>query len=109
MAAARCLLQHPRHAMTGAPAAAQQPASARLCPQPCAMPRLQVPKRPNIWVDTDSDSEGEPDLEMTVPTNKVKLIIGPGGAKVQEIQKRSKARVQVKKSDEEMSRWGGGM
>ena len=49
-------------------------------------------------------------MSFQVPANKVKLIIGPGGTKIGEIQKKSKARVQVKKSDEELNRaWGQGI
>ncbi|GMH34048.1 hypothetical protein BSKO_01882 [Bryopsis sp. KO-2023] len=52
----------------------------------------------------DSDSEEEADWEIEVPMNKVKLIIGPNGTKIQEIQKKSKCRIQVKKDDAEMNR-----
>lgn len=41
---------------------------------------------------------------MDVPTSRVKLIIGPGGTRIQEIQKRSKCRVQVQKKDAELNR-----
>jgi len=52
--------------------------------------------------DMDSDSEGEPepDATITLPTKKVKLIIGKGGETIGMIQKKSKARLQVKKTDD---------
>lgn len=34
---------------------------------------------------------------LQVPANKVKYVVGPGGAKIQEIQKKSKCRIQVQK------------
>lgn len=42
------------------------------------------------------EEEEKPDLEIQIPANKVKLMIGPGGTKIGEIQKKSKARVQVR-------------
>lgn len=52
------------------------------------------PKRPAIL--EDSDSEEEADLELQIPTNKVKLVIGANGTKIQEIQKKSKCRIQAR-------------
>ena len=50
------------------------------------------------------------DLEIRIPTNKVKLVVGPGGTKIGEIQKKSKARVQVKKEESELSKgFGAGL
>lgn len=46
-------------------------------------------------LEADEEEEPTPDLEIQVPTSRVKLIIGPGGTKIQEIQKKSKCRVQV--------------
>ncbi len=43
----------------------------------------------------DEDPDANPDLEIQIPANKVKLMIGPGGEKIKEIQKKSKCRVQV--------------
>lgn len=45
------------------------------------------PKLPAV-LDEDSDEE-VPDVEIQVPTSRVKLIVGPGGAKIKEIQKKS--------------------
>jgi len=42
-----------------------------------------------------------------VPTNKVKLVVGPGGTRISEIQKKSKCRVQIQKNAEELSRGFG--
>lgn len=39
------------------------------------------------------EEEQKPDAVLTVPGNKVKLVVGPGGDKVREIQKRSKVRI----------------
>eukprot|EP00210_Caulerpa_lentillifera_P003093 g2955.t1 len=58
-------------------------------------------KKPKVL---DSDSEDDANLEMDVPTSRVKLIIGPGGTRIQEIQKRSKCRVQVQKKEAELNR-----
>jgi KH domain len=46
-----------------------------------------------------SESEEKADLEIKVPTNKVKLIVGAGGEKIKEIQRKSKCRLQIKKED----------
>lgn len=43
----------------------------------------------------DSDSEEEADVEIQVPENKIKLMVGAGGEKIKWIQRKSKARVQV--------------
>jgi hypothetical protein len=51
--------------------------------------------KPPKVVEEDSDSEEEPDLEISIPDHKVKLVIGAGGTKIQEIQKKSKCRIQV--------------
>jgi len=50
--------------------------------------------------DDDSDKEPEPDAVVTIPTNKVKLLVGKGGETIGFIQKKSKARLQVKKEDD---------
>eukprot|EP00803_Ostreobium_quekettii_P008602 evm.model.scf_931.6 EVM.evm.TU.scf_931.6 scf_931:45254-50483(-) len=52
----------------------------------------------------DSDSEEEADLEIQVPVHKVKLVIGPNGQKIQEIQRKSRCRLQVKKDAAELNR-----
>lgn len=43
----------------------------------------------------DSDEEEKPDVEIQIPTNKVKLMVGPGGEKIKHIQRKSKCRIQV--------------
>ncbi|GLC39744.1 hypothetical protein PLESTB_001958100 [Pleodorina starrii] len=55
----------------------------------------------------DDDPDANPDLEIQIPANKVKLMIGPGGEKIKEIQKKSKCRVQVKKDEKELNRGFG--
>lgn len=39
-----------------------------------------------------------------MPQNKVKLVVGAGGSKIYEIQKKSKTRLQIQKDQEELSR-----
>jgi hypothetical protein len=36
-------------------------------------------------------------FRLQIPRNRVKYVVGPGGVKIQEIQRRSKARIQVLK------------
>lgn len=36
---------------------------------------------------------------MQIPAKKVKLLIGPGGTKIQEIQKATKCRIQIAKDE----------
>ena len=43
----------------------------------------------------DSDSEEEPDLELQLPANKVKYMVGQGGDKIKYIQRKTKCRIQV--------------
>jgi hypothetical protein len=40
--------------------------------------------------EEDSEEEEAPDLEIQIPTSKVKRVVGPGGAIIKEIQKKSK-------------------
>ena len=47
----------------------------------------------------EEEEEPPADLEIRIPTSKVKLVIGPGGSKVKEIQDRTKCRVQIKKDE----------
>ena len=47
-------------------------------------------------------------LQVLVPANKVKRVIGPGGETIKLISKKSKCRVQVTKSDAELARGFGG-
>lgn len=59
-------------------------------PPASAPPDPSAPPPPCAKVLDDSDEEEVPDLEIQVPTNKVKRIVGPGGATIKEIQKKSK-------------------
>eukprot|EP00879_Flechtneria_rotunda_P013246 GHRR01013831.1.p1 GENE.GHRR01013831.1~~GHRR01013831.1.p1 ORF type:complete len:392 (+),score=150.40 GHRR01013831.1:52-1176(+) len=54
-------------------------------------------------LEEDSDEE-TPDLEIQIPTSRVKLLVGPGGATIKDIQKKSKARIQIRKEEEELNR-----
>lgn len=62
---------------------------------------------PSLKALVESDSEEEPDLEIKIPSNKVKLVIGAGGEKIKEIQKKSKARIQVKKDEKDLAKGFG--
>ncbi|KAG2430428.1 hypothetical protein HXX76_009953 [Chlamydomonas incerta] len=68
-----------------------------------ALPSLKLLEE----LSDDDDPDANPDLEIQIPANKVKLVIGPGGEKIKEIQKKSKARVQVKKDDKELNKGFG--
>ncbi|KAL6763942.1 DnaJ-domain-containing protein [Haematococcus lacustris] len=58
---------------------------------------------------SDSEEEPEPDAKIEIPFNKMKYVVGPGGVKIQEIQRKSKARVQIIKEEAEMTKaWGSG-
>jgi predicted PilT family ATPase len=46
-------------------------------------------------LEDEEDEEAEPDLEIQVPKHKVKLIIGPGGENIKQIQRRTRTRIQV--------------
>jgi len=57
----------------------------------------------------ESGSEGEdgeerPTAVVEVPTGKVKLIVGAGGENIKHIQRKSKARLQILKDEETLSR-----
>lgn len=54
-------------------------------------------------------AEDEPDLVIQIPKSKVKLVVGPNGTTIGTIQRKSKARVQIKRDEEELNRaWGSG-
>lgn len=57
-----------------------------------------------LALEESSDEEPEPDLEIKIPTNRVKLLVGPGGETIKNIQRKSKARIQIKKEEEELNR-----
>eukprot|EP00798_Chlamydomonas_sp_ICE-L_P024302 gene24301-9905_t len=52
--------------------------------------QLKIPK-----ILIESDSEDEPDVIIQIPTNKVILMVGAGGLKIGEIQKKSKVKLMV--------------
>jgi uncharacterized spore protein YtfJ len=55
----------------------------------------------------DEDEEEKPDEVLEIPANKLKLVIGPGGEKIKEIERKSKCRIQHAKDSTEMSRGFG--
>ncbi|KAH7615996.1 hypothetical protein Ndes2526B_g09309 [Nannochloris sp. 'desiccata'] len=55
----------------------------------------------------DEDEEERPDEIIEIPANKLKLVIGPGGDKIKEIERRSKCRIQHTKDSVEMNRGFG--
>eukprot|EP01025_Chloroclados_australasicus_P047843 TRINITY_DN5398_c1_g4_i1.p1 TRINITY_DN5398_c1_g4~~TRINITY_DN5398_c1_g4_i1.p1 ORF type:complete len:376 (-),score=65.46 TRINITY_DN5398_c1_g4_i1:557-1624(-) len=58
----------------------------------------------------EDDSEEEADMEIQVPMNKVKLLVGPNGTKIQEIQKKARCRIQIKKTEADLNKaFGSGM
>lgn len=62
----------------------------------------KLPKEPAVAGDSDSEEE-TPDEEFEIPAHKVKLMIGAGGEKIKLIQRRTKARIQVKKDAKELT------
>ena len=57
--------------------------------------KAAVPKLDELLAP-DSDSEEEPDLELQLPANKVKYMVGQGGDKIKYIQRKTKCRIQVR-------------
>ncbi len=55
-------------------------------------------KLPKLTDILESDDEPEPDVVLEVPLKKVKLVVGPGGEKIKVIERKSKARLQVRAS-----------
>lgn len=55
----------------------------------------------------DEDDEEKPDEILEIPANKLKLVIGPGGEKIKEIERKSKCRIQHTKDSTEMNRGFG--
>ena len=80
--------------------AAELAEAARLgiAPKPLADASLA-----ELLADDDGDEE-QPTEVIVVPTNKVKLIVGAGGDTIKHIQKKSKARLQVLKKEEALTR-----
>lgn len=83
-------------------AARKQEERARIQEALAAGKEVKPPK-----IAQDSDSEDEADLEMKIPTHKVKYVVGPSGTKIQEIEKKSKAKIQIKKDEAELLRGFG--
>lgn len=76
------------------------PFGRRLFRDTCPLLPLQDGKKPAIpkldeLLAPDSDSEEEPDLELQLPANKVKYMVGQGGDKIKYIQRKTKCRIQV--------------
>lgn len=57
--------------------------------------KAAVPKLDELLAP-DSDSEEEPDVELQLPANKVKYMVGQGGDKIKYIQRKTKCRIQVR-------------
>jgi hypothetical protein len=60
------------------------------------------------WLELERAEEAEeasvrPDEVIEIPTKKVRLLIGAGGATVKELMRKSKAMIQVLKSDEALN------
>ena len=54
-----------------------------------------------------SDGEETPDAMVDVPSNKVRLVMGPGGERIRDLQRRTKCRVQLAKTEAELAKgWG---
>jgi hypothetical protein len=65
----------------------------------------KVPKAlQDLIADEDED---KPDDLIEIPANKFKLVIGPGGEKIKEIERKSKCRIQHAKDAAEMNRGFG--
>jgi polyribonucleotide nucleotidyltransferase len=62
--------------------------------------QLEAGKVPKVDKDVVSDEEPEetPALEFEVPRHKVKLIIGAGGERIKQIQRKTRTRIQVRTS-----------
>ena len=53
-------------------------------------------KLPKLTEILESDDEPEPDVVLEVPVKKVKMVVGPGGERIKLIERKSKARLQVR-------------
>lgn len=54
------------------------------------------------WLEEDEPDVEEPDAVIKVPSNKVKRLVGAGGAKIKEIEARAKCRLQIMKTEDEL-------
>eukprot|EP00873_Tetraselmis_striata_P041078 jgi/Tetstr1/461342/TSEL_006468.t1 len=67
----------------------------------------KIPKLADL---EESDEEEVADVEIQVPANKVKLVVGAKGATIMGISQKTKCRIQIKKSDEDLNKaFGAGM
>lgn len=59
---------------------------------------LQAGRVPKLdrQLDLEEEAEEAPVLEFEVPRHKVKLMIGAGGERIKQIQRRTKTRIQVR-------------
>lgn len=55
----------------------------------------------------EEDVEEKADMEIDIPSNKLKLVIGPGGERIKAIEKQSRCRIQHTKDDTELERGFG--
>lgn len=51
----------------------------------------------------EDDVEDKADMEIQIPKNKVKLVIGPGGETIKSIERRTHCKIQHAKDDAEMA------
>ncbi|KAI8103664.1 hypothetical protein M9435_004998 [Picochlorum sp. BPE23] len=61
-----------------------------------------IPKSLKELIQDDDATESKADMEVEIPTNKLKRVIGPGGDIIRGIEKQSKCRIQHTKNDQEM-------
>lgn len=66
------------------------------------MQKGHIPKSLKELIQDDDATEGKADMEVEIPTNKLKRVIGPGGDIIRGIEKQSKCRIQHTKNDQEM-------
>jgi hypothetical protein len=55
----------------------------------------------------EDDEEPKPDMELQIPENKLKLVIGPGGERIKMIERQSKCRIQHAKASADLNRGFG--
>jgi hypothetical protein len=55
----------------------------------------------------EDDEEPKPDMELQIPENKLKLVIGAGGERIKMIERQSKCRIQHAKASVDLNRGFG--
>lgn len=55
----------------------------------------------------EDDEEPKPDMELQIPENKLKLVIGPGGERIKMMERKSKCRIQHSKATADLNRGFG--